>query len=48
MYIYGQVFTLKTLIQLYIYIYIYITAILLNKNKKKYKENYMIKYREYL
>ena len=41
MYIYGQVFTLKTLIQLYIYIYI--TAILLIKNKKKYKENYMIK-----
>ncbi len=39
MYIYGQVFTLKTLIQLYIYI----TAILLIKNKKKYKENYMIK-----
>lgn len=46
MYIYGQVFTLKTLIQLYIYIYI--TAILLIKSKKKYKENYMIKYREYL
>ena len=41
MYIYGQVFTLKTLIQLYIYIYI--TAILLIKKNKKYKENYMIR-----